>query len=535
MLEWCVIGSGPAGVAAAQALVARGLPVTMLDAGLALEPDRRALLDRLSARTPDEWAAEDLARLTEGLSPGLGGIPLKRCFGSDFAYRETERFAKLESHGVELTWSLAKGGFSNVWGAAVLPFARDDFADWPISLDELAPYYRAVVGFMDLAGADDDLARVLPLYAERLQALRPSRQATAFLSDLAAHREELGRAGYTFGQGRLAVRAEPLAGRPGCVYCGLCLHGCPYDLIYRSANSVEALAAGGLLSYRPDVVVRRLEERPDRVVVHGARRSTDEPCRVEARRVFLACGVIPSTVILLESLDALDRPVVMQDSQYLLLPALRRRGVPGVADEPLHTLTQVCLELRDPAVAPRGVHLSVYTHNRLFAEVLRRAMGPAARLAPALYHALLGRLLVFGGYLHSADSPAIELTLTGPVAARRVVLRAVDNPRSAPTLRQVLGSLRRHQRDFGLRFLWPLVRAGQPGRGYHSGGTFPMRAEPGPFEADTMARPTGFRRVHVVDATCFPDIPAPNLTLSVMANAFRVADQVAVEGAETAP
>lgn len=534
MVDWCVIGSGPAGVAAAQALVARGLPVTMLDAGLALEPDRRALLDRLSARTPDDWAAEDLARLTEGLSPGLGGIPLKRCFGSDFAYRETERFAELEANGVDLTWSLAKGGFSNVWGAAVLPFSGDDLGDWPITLADLAPYYRAVFGFMDLAGAEDDLARVLPLYAERVQALRPSRQAAAFLSDLAARREALGQAGYTFGQGRLAVRAEPLAGRPGCVTCGLCLHGCPYDLIYRSSNTVEALAAGGLLSYLPDVLVRRLEEFPDRVVVHGSRRS-GESCRFEARRVFLACGVIPSTAILLESLDALDRPVRMKDSQYLLLPALRRRGVPGVADEPLHTLTQVCLELRDPAVSPRGVHFSVYTHNRLFAEVLRRAMGPAARLAPPLYHALLGRLLVFGGYLHSDDSPGIELTLTGPGAARRVILRAMDNPRSAPTLRRVLGSLRRRQREFGLRFLWPLVRAGQPGRGYHSGGTFPMRAEPGPFESDTLARPTGFRRVHLVDATCFPDIPAPNLTLSVMANAYRVADQAAVGNAETAP
>jgi len=35
----CVIGSGPVGAACAQALLARGANVLMLDAGLELEPD----------------------------------------------------------------------------------------------------------------------------------------------------------------------------------------------------------------------------------------------------------------------------------------------------------------------------------------------------------------------------------------------------------------------------------------------------------------------------------------------------------------
>ena len=69
----------------------------------------------------------------------------------------------------------------------------------------------------------------------------------------------------------------------------------------------------------------------------------------------------------------------------------------------------------------------------------------------------------------------------------------------------------------------PMLRAGLPGRGFHTGGTFPMRANPGPFEVDVLGRPHGFERVHVIDASVFPSLPATTITLSVMANAHRIA------------
>src|SRR5450756_388635 len=67
-----------------------------------------------------------------------------------------------------------------------------------------------------------------------------------------------------------------------------------------------------------------------------------------------------------------------------------------------------------------------------------------------------------------------------------------------------------------------MLRVGPPGRGFHTGGTFPMRANPGPFEVDVLGRPHGFTRVHVVDSSVFPSLPATTITLSVMANAHRI-------------
>ena len=67
-----------------------------------------------------------------------------------------------------------------------------------------------------------------------------------------------------------------------------------------------------------------------------------------------------------------------------------------------------------------------------------------------------------------------------------------------------------------------LLQMGKPGRSFHAGGSFPMRSKPGAFETDTLRAPGGLRRVHAVDATVLPSIPATTITLTVMANAHRI-------------
>ena len=49
-----------------------------------------------------------------------------------------------------------------------------------------------------------------------------------------------------------------------------------------------------------------------------------------------------------------------------------------------------------------------------------------------------------------------------------------------------------------------------------------MRAQPGTFECDLLGRPQGWSRLHIVDASVLPSIPATTVTFSVMANAHRI-------------
>ena len=121
-----VIGSGPAGVSAAMALLARGRTVVMVDGGKTLEARAAGRRDAMAANDPGGWTTRD----RDGwMAPQFATPPGQvRRYGSDFAMEPgAETMADLPGW-FALRASRAAGGLSNLWGAAVLPYAARDMA-----------------------------------------------------------------------------------------------------------------------------------------------------------------------------------------------------------------------------------------------------------------------------------------------------------------------------------------------------------------------------------------------------------------------
>lgn len=519
-----VIGSGPAGVSSAVALVKRGYQVTMLDAGVELEVDRALMLRQLERQDAGSWDAAAIERLKENMQSRTSGVAIKYVYGSDFPYRETDIFIPRSAKRAALVPSLAKGGFSNVWGAAVLPYVREDIAEWPISSDELAPHYRSVLSFMRLAAVEDDLASRFPLYSDDFHALPQSRQIEQFLGDLRNNREQLQSRGFLFGASRLAVLAQNPHGR-ACAACGLCTYGCPYGLIYNTASTLDELMDRPRFTYIPDVVVKKLTEVGGGVTIQATSRSSSMQLSFNARRVYVGAGVLSTAKLLLESMQAYDHVLTIKDSQYFLLPLLRYNAVAGVASERLHTLAQAFIEIFDSRVSERSLHLQIYGYNDLHRQAIQGLMGPFHRLFGLTTNALLERLLLIFGFLHSDLSPAISVALQAPAnrETSTLVMEGRDNARTKTVLRRLVAKLFRSSSLLRAVPIFPMMKVGEPGRGFHSGGTFPMRERPRDFETDLLGRPSGFKKVHIVDSSIFPSIPASTITLTVMANAYRIA------------
>jgi len=525
----CVIGSGPAGIACAKALLARGSSVLMLDAGIELEPGRAAMVQELSGKKFADWQSNQIAAFKGDITASAKGIPLKKVFGSDFPYRETEEKIPWQCHGIGLRPSLAFGGLSNVWGAAMLPYRDEDISDWPIKNKDLEKHYRAVAEMTGLAGHHDDLAGIFPLHCENPAGLQPSRQANLFLYKLERHRERLRARGWHFGQSRLAVRAADTARGVGCVYCGQCMTGCVYGCIFNSADTVREMQREKNFQYQGDVVVTKLRENADKVFIEGFHRISGAPRTFEADRVYLAAGVIPTAQILLRSQNAFERPLTLRDSQYFLFPILLARRTRDVQAEALYTLSQVFLELNSPKISRRSVHLQIYTYSDIVGHAIRQSLGPLKMFARQFEE----RLLVVQGYLHSDESATIEMKLkrtglraeaTATQAGEKDFLRleAKPNPETRRIIKNVLRELLKQSRALGGIVLPPMLQIAEPGRGFHSGGSVPMRENPEEFESDLLGRPRGWSRVHVVDASVLPSVPATTITFSVMANAHRI-------------
>jgi hypothetical protein len=257
--------------------------------------------------------------------------------------------------------------------------------------------------------------------------------------------------------------------------------------------------------------------------VRGHRRETKEPFEIKTARVFLAGGVIPTTGILLRSMGHEGKTVFIKDSQYFTLPALLTKRVARVRHESLHALSQIFVELFDPAVSKRTVHLQLYTYNELIGRAVRNGLGPFKKPLEFLAREFENRMVLFQGFIHSDESSRIGITLNGD----KLDITPEINSVARTVVNRVVRRLMKQSLRLGVVPLPMLMQFALPGRSFHAGGSFPMRNKPVGFETDLLGRPGGWQRIHAVDATVLPSVAATTITLTAMANAHRIGTESA--------
>ncbi len=518
-----IIGSGPTAAAAAHALCKLGLHVTVLDAGDRIEPRRTDAFAELARSPPEDWPPGLAARARGAFAADVGHIPLKPAYGSLSHYALNDLDLPLVNEGADVVSSLAYGGLSNAWGASMLPFRQRDIEHWPFSLQELAPHYRHVQRFVPVAAELDELAELMPLYADAPAPLPRERQSQEMLEHMRRHTQALASAGFSFGASRLAVVAADTSERR-CRHCGMCLYGCPYRSIYNSAHTLDALRRSGDVDYRGGIFVERLSEAGDVVAIDFHRRR--EPARKDrmtASRVLVACGAVASTRLMLESMGLTRHSLRMLDSQYFVIPMVTARAAPVSVASQGNTLAQVFVELEAGRISRHMMHLQLYGYNDIMLAAFARRIPLRMDMLERALHPLLGRLLVIQGFMHSADSPG--LTLNYHAGKLRIV--GDDTATSSRRIGRLVRLLAASARSLGMAPVPRLAHVGRPGKSNHVGGSLPMRRRPHGLETDLLGRIPPWTRVHVVDASTFPSIPATTVTLSAMANAHRIATAVA--------
>jgi choline dehydrogenase-like flavoprotein len=268
----CVVGSGPGGGIAAYALAKAGLKVALLEAG----PSLRAGIDYGQHVMPWE-ATEQLA---------TGEFVLNTAFGR----RERNHFTPVgdrPDHG----WLKAVGGRSLCWAGHSLRFGPGDYKQWPISYDEVAPYYSRAEKYMGVYGNKDGLWNLPDGEFSRPIGMR----CGEWLLHRGVQRLKAKGAKMELVQQRKAMLtdAHP-SGRALCHYCGKC-NGCCVDAKYTSANTPipQGLRTGNLTLISEAMMTRIVMDRPGRRV-SGVEytKPSGEVDRVDCRALVLACNSI---------------------------------------------------------------------------------------------------------------------------------------------------------------------------------------------------------------------------------------------------
>lgn len=494
-----VIGSGPAGVSCAKALLSRGAHVTMLDAGN--EPEEKITEKLEHFRTnPD---SPDINSLRGELDTRGQDSPLKLSYGSDYPYRETPQF---KTQNVLCRTSHAQGGLSTVWGAAIMPYLEADCEDWPLNYSELEPYFKKVLEFMPLAGYNDDLEQMFPLHAKPKPYPRCS-QAKMILENMGKSKDKLARRGIFFGHARLAVHFNGTKDKPACIQCANCLYGCPLQIIYSSNFTLSELLEHPKFHYEKGVEVEKINEEGETVIIEARHKKMNKKITFRGKRAFAACGSALTTQLMMNSL-AIEE-ITLKDSQHFVIPCVTLRRAKGISTEKLHTLSQAFIEI----IPSKGksAHLQIYTYNDLYEQRLKQIFGKTYRLLKPILLPLLERVIAIQGYLHSDESSTITIN------AKENSMSSNTNPQTRKIFRKILGLLRRN--IFKLKFLpIPLMsKLSKSGGGSHIGSSFPMGSK-----SDLLGRPNGLKRIHIVDSSVLPSIAAQTITLTAMANAYRI-------------
>jgi choline dehydrogenase-like flavoprotein len=514
-----VLGSGPAGVACAHALLAAGARVTLFDGGAHAAVEVADRYASLGEQEPIAWDPALVDALRHEFEPSLADIPLKPVLGSLHPYAQEHPARPSPSSGITACPSMARGGLSTVWGAAVAPYRDRDLGEWPIGVGALAEHYRAVLEFMPLAGEHDALESIMPLYTDTPGPMAATAQIASLIDNLRTGADRLGRRGIVAGRSRLALQTTNDGPGNSCRSCGLCLHGCPYGSIYRTDHEVLRMTAHPRFTYRPGEPVERIEEIGDHVTLL-LREPTGEVRRERYERAFVGAGVLASTRLTLMTLQVYDRQIDMQDSAYFTVPLLHLPPAPVSTTMSGVTLSQAFIEIDNPEVSPNTVHLQLYGYSDLVLRETARRLRMAPKRLERYGQSLLGRLMLAQGCMHSNSSDPIRVRLqrddTLDFEQPAIAQRTRTEAHAAGRL------LLRAFRDLRTLVLSPLLTVWPAGHSHHSGGTFPMARRPRNLQSDLLGRPGGLERVHLVDASVLPTIPGPTITFSVMANAHRI-------------
>lgn len=544
-----VIGSGAGGGIAAQSLAQSGRRVLVVERG---DLPRRSDLLTDHLRTP---------RSGSGLFPHSGPGPnaeVREVKLGDGPWRDT-----VAGEGLWSNNAMTIGGGTRMYGAQAWRFGPKDLAmastygvpegsalaDWPISYDELEPYYTRVEQMLGVSGGPS----TDPWEGHRSAQLPMGPFERSTLGDL------LGAAAQRLGWGiqpvPLLINTRERAGRSACIRCAQCVGvDCPVGARAGSHNTtLPAALATGNATLLPSAQAARIEVGPDgrarAVELVGEADGHVWRRAIRTELVVLAAGAIESARLLLDSAsdrhpgglgngaDQLGRH--LQGHAYGGAAALfaqqvvdlrgpgvdistadLRHGNPGVigggilADEFVPTPASTQRELRQSGLVPAGAPVGSPTMERAMLR-LGKVVGPIQEVTSADSRVQVnrarrdrfGRAVVrLSGSLHPEDLRGRDL----------LSARAADWLREAGAV--------------DVRPMAPMTLPTPPSGGQHQAGTCRMGADPATSVVGPDGRVWGHENIVVADGSTHVTNGGANPVLTIYANALRISEGIVRAG-----
>lgn len=530
-----VIGSGPGGGVAARVLAEAGASVLLVERAAPLT-DAQLIGDHLHGKR--------MALYRPDAGPGPGNPrAVVEVDGTEWAVDGT---ASGDEWGLN---AMVLGGGTRVWQGMAWRFLPEDFSmatdygvpkgsslvDWPISYDELAPAYDWAERELGVSGATGPLTARMPHHPGYVMPPLPSDPIRDLLGGAA------GDLGWSTDAIPFAINSVPRDGRPACAACHQCMgHACPVNAKNGSHTAFipQALATGRCdLLYDAQVVGIEHDDGTASGVVIGI---GDSQMRIACGTLVVAAGAIETPRLLLAAglgNDHVGRH--LQGHAVTLLVGRTAHAVPTFRG-PGHSVATMRFVHDGEGTIGGGVLFDAFAPYPL------QLAGWADRMTGARWGAphksalrrTLGHVVGVMSMAQEVPHPDARVELHPDLRDRRGVRAVRIRHAVHPATMENRGNLGARSREWleaagctDIADIFSYDPDGPPMRrspaSEHSAGTVRMGHGPRSSAADEGGLVWGTSNVFVCDGSLHPTNGSVNPTLTLIANAYRVASGIA--------
>ncbi len=291
-----IVGSGAGGGVAAHVLALSGAKICMLEAGDMYDCTKDSEMFQWPYNAPHRASGSKAKPFGYFDATTVGGWqvpgePYTNAPGSDWKWWRARMLGGRTNHYGRISLRMGPYDFK--------PYSRDGKGfDWPITYDDLAPYYDKAEELIGVFGTHEGIENTPDGKFQPAPAPRGYERVVKMACD---------KLKIPCIPSRLAILTQPLNGRPACHYCSQCGRSCTVNANFNSPGvHIYPAMKTGNLEVRPNAMVREVLVGSDGMAkgVSYVNKKTRGEESVYGKIVVLAASCCETARIMLNSKSA---------------------------------------------------------------------------------------------------------------------------------------------------------------------------------------------------------------------------------------